>query len=661
MSETSIRNLKLLLIEDSEDDEFLLLRHLKKSGYAVQHQRVETDKDMREALESQAWDLIISDYSMPRFSGLKALEVYKDCGSDLPFIIVSGTIGEETAVKALRSGAHDFILKGKYARLLPAMDRELREFRSRKARKDAERKLSEQELHFRSLIENALDIITIVSEDGSVLFSSPAIERILGYKPDEVMGKRLQDLVHSQDKTALTDSFEKAVRNESEVHNVTLRFRRKDGEIRFLESIGRNLLDDPTVGGIVLNSRDITEQHRAELALRKANARLSETLDELQESQGQAIQQERLIALGAMASGIAHDFNNALTSVLGFSEALLMYPEILEDRDQSLELIQMMNTAAQDGAGVVSRLSEFYRHREKDEQFAPLDLARVTEQTLNLTKPKWSGQAQAAGVHITVEQTFEAVPPIMGNEQELRQALTNLIFNAVDAMPEGGTLSLSTQTQGDFVVLEISDSGTGMDEETKSRCLEPFFTTKGQKGTGMGLSMVYGILKRHQALVEIDSEVGRGSKFLLTFPTEFSEETSVDQVSLEAPELSNRSLVTLVVESEPMVSKVISTFLLCDGHQVKAATNGSTGLELFRKHQDEIDLVVVAEAIPGLSGHQLAETIAGEHPGTPVILLTSLGGERPDSIVGVTKILSKPFTLKEFRQAKREAVWHEDS
>lgn len=661
MTETIKRKLHLLLVEDSEDDEFLLLRHLKKSGYEVTHRRVETDPDMREALASGTWDLIISDYSMPRFSGLKALEVYKELDCDLPFIIVSGTIGEETAVKALRSGAHDFILKGKYARLLPAMDRELREFRSRKARKLAERKLAEQELHFRSLIEKALDIITIVSEDGTVLYTSPATERILGYKPSEVVGQRLQELVHAQDKEALNANLAEALKNEREVHNVTLRFRRRDGEIRFLESIGRNLLGDPTVTGIVLNSRDITEQQRAELALRQANARLSETLTELKQSQGQAIQQERLIALGAMASGIAHDFNNALTSILGFSEALLMYPEILEDQEQSLELIQMMNTAAQDGAGVVSRLSEFYRHREKDEKFAAIDLARITEQTLSLTKPKWSGQAQAAGVHITIEQSFEAVPPVMGNEQELRQALTNLIFNAVDAMPEGGTLSLSTKSQGDFVLLEISDSGIGMDEETKRRCLEPFFTTKGQKGTGMGLSMVYGILKRHQALVEIDSESGRGTTFRLTFPTELSEETSVDQVCLDAPDLSNRSLMTLVVESEPMVSKVISTFLLCDGHQVKTATSGSEGLEIFRQHQNEIDLVVAAEAIPGLSGHQLAETISLEHPGTPVILLTSLGGERPESTVGVTQILSKPFTLKDFRQAKREAVWRENS
>jgi PAS domain S-box-containing protein len=658
MTESQLIPMKLLVIEDSDDDEFLLLRHLKKGGYKVTHTRVETREEMERALQDTSWDIIISDYSLPTFSGLQALEVYTEQNCDLPFIIVSGTIGEETAVRALQSGAHDFVLKGKYARLLPAIDRELREFRTRQARREAEARLKANELRFRSLIEKALDIITVIDKDGAILYASPAVETVLGYTSEEITGRRVVDLIHPEDRQMFQDLLDDTLTHPLATHHSMVRCKHASGENRVLESVGRNLLDDPTVGGIVINSRDVTDRHKAEHALRQANARLQSALAELKDSQSQAIQQERLIALGSMASGIAHDFNNALTSVLGFSEALLMYPDLLDDKEQTLELIQMMNTAAQDGAGVVSRLSEFYRHREKDEEFLPLDLAAVAEETLRLTKPKWSGQAQAAGVQIETEMKFDAVPTILGNRQELRQALTNLIFNAVDAMPDGGTLSLTTHSEGDHVILELSDTGTGMTEETKTRCLEPFFTTKGRKGTGMGLSMVYGIIRRHQGIVEIDSQLGQGTTFRLSFPTELSEDTGEGEVSAEHVDLSARSLTTLVVESEPMIMKVISTFLLCDGHRVKAATTGAQGLEIFRREGVHVDLVVTAEALPDLSGPQIAQRILEECPNTPVILLTSFGEERGE-LPGVNKTLAKPFTLSAFRAAVREAC-HEE-
>lgn len=646
--------LKMLLIEDSEEDEFLLLRHLKKGGYKVSHRRVETAEAMREALIEGGWDLIISDYSLPQFSGLGALQLYQELDCDLPCIIVSGTIGEETAVRALQSGAHDFILKGKYARLLPAIEREMREHKGRQARRQAERRLVESERRFRSLIENALDIITVIDAEGTITYASPAVSRVLGSRPDEVIGRKLADLVHEEDRRLVAEVLERAVGEPEKVHHAVMRHRHRDGGWRVLESIGRNLLGDPSVSGIVVNSRDITERENAERALLKANARLTQALAHLEDSQAQAIQQERLRALGEMASGVAHDFNNALASVLGFSEALLMYPELLDDKEQTIEFLQMMNTAAQDGAEVVARLAEFYRHREKLENFEPLDLSKVADQTVQLTQPKWKGQALAAGVEVQVQRDFGDIPLVQGNEQELRQALTNLIFNAVDAMPEGGTLTLRTRATEEHVVLEIADSGTGMTEETKTRCLEPFFTTKGQKGTGMGLSMVYGIIRRHQGWVEIDSTLGEGTTFRLTFPIELSAESIEGEVCLESEDHSGRSLHTLVVESEPMVLKVIATYLVCDGHQVEFAASGNEGLKLLQQMQD-IDLVVTAEALPELSGPQLAQKVKQKFPDLPVILMTSLGAEseKPD---GVDVVLAKPFTLSKFRAATREAT-----
>ena len=223
----------------------------------------------------------------------------------------------------------------------------------------------------------------------------------------------------------------------------------------------------------------------------------------MKQTQQNIIQQERLRALGQMASGIAHDFNNALTPILGFSELLLKRSEGLDDRDTVERYLRMMNMAAQDAATVVgnSRLREFYRKREEGENFAPASLHDLVGQAISLTQPRWKDEAQAKGITIKMETDLQEVPLIIGDESELREALTNLVFNAVDAMPDGGTITLRTRRDGNQVVLEVSDTGTGMTEEVRQRCLDPFFTTKGahtSSRTGMGLAMVYGIVQRHE-------------------------------------------------------------------------------------------------------------------------------------------------------------------
>lgn len=633
------KELRLLLVEDNDEDEFLLLRHLKKS-YKVKHHRVETGPDMRRALLEKEWDLIISDYSLPTFSGLEALGVYQDLDSDLPFIIHSGTIGEDTAVTALRSGAHDFILKGATARLLPAIEREMREFASRRARREAERRLAENERRFRSLIENALDIITVIDADNNISYVSPAVERVLGYRPEELVGRPLKDFMHPDDVEVFAiDPQREGCFNWRHPH--------KEGGWRILESMSLDLREDPAVAGVVVNSRDVTERQKAAQALKLANTRLQKALEELEASQQQAIVQERLRALGEMASGVAHDFNNALASILGFSEALMMYPELLEDIEQTKELLEMIHTAAQDGANVVDRLSEFYRHREKSEKSEEIDLNQLARQSVQITQPKWKGQALARGVQVSVETDLKAEHSIWGDPQELRQALTNLIFNGVDAMPKGGTLTLRSYDIEDHTVLDIVDTGTGMSEETKKRCLEPFFTTKGRDGTGMGLAMVYGIIRRHESLMEILSELGVGTTIRLTFPHEVVPESSSQEVELDLHRAPEQTLRVLVAESEPMVTKLLSTFLEGDGHQVTLTDCGSAALKAIMDAPDEVDLVMVSHALKEVSGEELAEKIKAEHPDKRVILVTAMGSDSDAADV----ILVKPFTLAKFREA----------
>src|ERR1700693_6014061 len=249
-------------------------------------------------------------------------------------------------------------------------------------------------------------------------------------------------------------------------------------------------------------------------------AELSSALTELKQTQNQIVQQERLRAFGEMAGGVVHDFNNSLLSIIGYSDLLLNNPDVLADRSITLRHLKTMNTAGRDAAHVVSRLRDFYRNRESEDIFAAVDLNEVIEQSVSLTQPKWKTQALASGHKIEVALDLGKVPPVSGNPPDLREALTNLIFNAVDAMPAGGTVTLRSRAEDKAVLFEISDTGTGMSEDVRTRCLEPFFSTKGEKGTGLGLSMVFGIIKRHNGTLDIESALDRGSTFRIRLPAE---------------------------------------------------------------------------------------------------------------------------------------------
>ena len=647
MAQATLQPLSLLLVEDSEEDALLVLRELKKTGYQVTHQRVETAGDMREALRTGSFDLVISDYCLPTFSGPEALAVLKESGVDLPFIIVSGTIGEETAVAAMRAGANDFLVKSKYSRLGPAIARELRDAGERRARRQAEQKLLTNERRFRSLIENASDIITVLDLEGRILYVSPAVQRVLGYTPEEILDRNLFQLVHPVD-VELQKAIFQLADEMGPPTPVEVRIRHKKGHYRLLEAIGKNLMQDPVVGGLVVNCRDVTERRQAEAQLREA-------LDQLQKTQEHIVQQERLRALGEMASGVAHDFNNALSSILGFTEAMLMYPEVVEDKEQTLEFIQMINTAAKDGANIVQRLSQFYRQREANETLAPVDLNKMLEGTASLTAPRWKAQAQAKGIAIEIDLDLDpGIPLIPMAEAELRQAFTNLIFNAVDAMPAGGVITLRTRLKNDFAEVEVQDQGTGMSEETIRRCLEPFFTTKGEKGTGLGLAMVYGVIQRHNGTIGIESELGRGTTFRIHLPLVQPEQTQQQETSQTAVD---RGLKVLVVEPEPMVRKVLTDYLQGDGHSVVSAEDGKEGLKLLGQ-EATFEVVITDKALPTLSGIQLAGAIHEAWPQLPVVLLTGFGdgAEQEQMPAGVRRVLTKPFTLAEFRRALAEAV-----
>ena len=387
------------------------------------------------------------------------------------------------------------------------------------------------------------------------------------------------------------------------------------------------------------------ESANSELVTR--NAELQAALSDLKTTQQHVIQQERLRALGQMASGIAHDFNNALVPILGFCELLQIRPDILADRVKAQSYLETIQTAAKDAASVVSRLREFYRADKGHKPFAPVNLKRLLEQTITLTRPRWKEQAQAAGVHIDVSLGLEPVPPVAGEESALREVLTNLIFNAVDAMPSGGTLTLRTRRDGDKAIIEVADTGTGMTEEVRQRCLEPFFSTKGEHGTGLGLSMVFGIVQRHSGSLDLKSAPGHGTTFAISLPLM---DAVVGHADPSKVTRAQAALRILVVDDEAPVRDTLSAILMADGHNVTLAVDGSEGLKQFGK--GEFDLVITDKAMPGMNGDQMAAAIKQVSPETPIILLTGFGlfydkKDFPD----IDVLASKPVRIPALREA----------
>jgi PAS domain S-box-containing protein len=391
---------------------------------------------------------------------------------------------------------------------------------------------------------------------------------------------------------------------------------------------------------------------------------LQQAYDDLRKTQQAVAQQERLRSLGQMASGIAHDINNAISPVAIYSEFLLENEPNLSARAR--EYLHTISGAIQDVAATVVRMREFYRHREPQLSLAPVQLNELVGQVLNLTRARWSDMPQQRGIVVQARTDLaKQLPTIMGVESEIREALTNLIFNAVDAMPDGGTLTLRTKvaegsasafgTSTPSVCVEVLDTGLGMDEDTQRRCLEPFFTTKGERGTGLGLAMVYGMAQRHSAEIEIESTLGRGTMMRLSFV--------LPKAGDRGPELPesfsslNVRLRILVVDDDPMLLKSLCDVLEGDGHMVVKTNGGQAGIDAFTtrfKSGEPFDVVITDLGMPYIDGRKVAATVKGVSSSTPVIMLTGWGhrlraeGDLPES---VDRMLSKPPKLVELRDA----------
>ena len=524
------------------------------------------------------------------------------------------------------------------------------------ARKEAEKRQSELQEFLQSTMDALTSHIAVLDEEANVIAVNASWRRFAAENglvwPDYGVGRNYLDAVDtatdapSADEGAdeAVDGIRSLLNRETDSFEVEYPCHSEDEQRWFRLQGTRFEISQGT--RVVLSHENITQRKLAELELKQA-------LDDLRKAREQHVEHERHRALAEMASGIAHDFNNALSPIQSFSALLLEQPEKLQDQDKALRYLRHIQDSASAAAETVRRMRKFYKPKEES-TLGPVDLDHLIEEVVAVTEPRWKEEAKASGKSISITTDLKASSQVLGNEADLHEMLTNLIFNAVDAVPERGTIDMRTRQEEPWVVMEVSDNGVGMPEETRQKCLDPFYTTKGPSGSGLGLSTLQGVVQRHQGELRIESTEGEGTTFSIRLPLA----QPSDGQSREAEQVpSVGKLRILAVEDEPMQQEVLADLLADEGHEVDVASDGAEGLSAFR--ENTYDVVITDRAMQEMSGDELAGKIKETAPGQPVIMVSGFGdimdalNERP---YGVDCLISKPFTRSSLRNALCEVV-----
>ena len=629
------KTLRILHLEDEPDYSDLVRSLLETHGLQPQLVLASNRADFEAALSDQSYDLILADYRLPAFDGLQALKYVRERTPETPFLLVSGTIGEQAAIESLKAGATDYVLKHWPERLVPAILRAVQESHERQQRVRAETELMRHEKYFRALTENSLDVLTILSREAVFLYNTPSVKRLLGYEPNALIGKSAFDLVHLDDLTTVVRAFNTALHQPERSVVLDFRFQHQDGSWRHLETVGQSRLSDPDIAGVVVNVRDITDRKRAETELHE-----SETVQRRLEHQLR--QSQKMEAIGQLAGGVAHDFNNILTVIHGHASLLLAGGSLA---DASARSAQQIVQAAERAASLTRQLLTFSRRQVMQPQ--PLDM---NEAVCNMTQLL----SRILGEDIALQLNYYPQPALVqADASMIEQVLLNLAINSRDAMPNGGQLAIRISVQdvderysathtearvGRFVRLSVADTGCGISPESVSRIFEPFFTTKEVgKGTGLGLATVYGIVKQHQGWLEVETEPGKGTMFRVFLPCTG---TALDPAKDHTPERAVRggTETILVVEDEAPVRELVCNLLTAHGYKVLHAESGVRALEVWRTSKDAVDLVLTDLVMPDrMNGRELAEKLWAERPTLKVIFTSGYSAD----VVGADFVLQR--------------------
>ncbi len=765
--------LHVLIVEDVEDDLLLLLRELRRGGYELDYVRVDTAEDMQAALDRQLWDMVIADYSLPAFSAPAALDILQQRHLDLPFIIVSGTIGEEVAVAAMKAGAHDYIIKGNLARLVPAVERELRDATERQKRHRAELALQESEARFRqsaaelhilsTALESAVEGIAQVDTHGNYIKVNAAYADLVGYRSAEMLGMKWQLTVHPDERARMESAYQQMLR-QGKVEVETLGIR-KDGSSFYKQLVMVTSYDrqQQSIGHYCF-AKDITERKQTEQLIREQAALLDVATDAIaaidldyhilfwnkgaerlygwttdevlgknaiallnrpgetmpsfvtdrpnslkssqwqgefqhitkdgkhvvvegrwtlvrdeagnpksiltigtditkkKQLEAQFLRAQRMESLGTLASGIAHDFNNILTPILATAQLLpIRLPDL---NHQNRQLIEMMESSAKRGAELVKQILAFASGIEGN---------RVSLQVKHLVAEILQFARQTFPKTIDIHRNIAATDiwTVSADATQLHQVLMNLCVNARDAMPDGGILTISVNNRiieptdpeidleippGAYVTISVTDTGMGIPSELRDRIFDPFFTTKDVgKGTGLGLSTVLGIIKNHGGVVTVDSEIDRGSQFKVYLPAIAS---PIAPVAVTPKILTAQQQLIAIVDDEPLIREIAKTILEEHNYQTITASSGAEAIDLYARHQQDIQVVLMDLMMPGMDGLTAMGELQKLNPAVKVIISSGLVSNDALSErlrqpidrladLGMSAFLAKPYTATE--------------
>ncbi len=815
---------RVLILEDLPADAELALHEVEKQLGSCDVRVVETEEDFVTALEEFKPDLIISDYILPNFNGMAALKTAVERVPDIPFIIFTGSMNEETAVSCIHAGAWNYVIKKHIRQLGPAVQNALQESERRLERRKIEEALSRAGREWRATFDAMSDALCVLNEAGVVVRANRAFKELTGRQWPEVVGRTMVELfpdftkggnldpalvaVHTgsriikelllgrrwyrivadplpsdhQDSReiiiiisditekkilerdlkeqaewmlALTDITHQLARQSTHdgILDVTIQYLLEgfrcsfaavlmrseqgksytvaatgDGESgrasgcgiieggelpkeqikplteyeypRKLYRVELETLDDETKesGSLILIEKlkacgiacvvtlpvsiekesigiiimafevpfelgEIQKDYLGSLseyvALSLRNCRLYHELEvsysELKLARDRVMEQNKLRSLGQIAGGIAHDINNTLAPITLYTGALLDTEKGMSER--AVRYLTTVKKSAGDIEKIVSRLRSFYRNEEGLEK-ETVAVKEMFDDVVEMTRPRWKDMTNKRGVVIHISKEIEeGLSEPVADKSELRKALVNLVLNAVDAMPEGGTITLKARREKGFCVLEVSDTGTGMTDEVRRRCLEPFFTTKGVKGSGLGLSMVYGMMQRHRGYMEIEPAEGGGTVIGLYFPAVEKGETKESE-SLQPPAHAG-PLSVLLIDDDERVREVMEEMLALDGHRVFACTGGEEGVREFlnnRNKETGFDVVFTDLGMPEVDGLEVGRRIKGIDGDVPVILLTGWGAFLEEDYGYIDMILAKPPAMASIRRALEEVL-----
>jgi len=633
--------LNILIVEDSRDDADLILAQLRHDGFDPVWKRVETEHDFLVEIHNRP-DIVLSDFSLPRFTGLRAAELLQASGLNIPFILISGTVGEEIAVEAMKHGATDYLLKDRIVRLGSAVQRALEQKRLRDEHQRAEAALDYERDLLRMLLDNSPDYIYFKDTQSRFVKCCRALAVQFGAEsPEALVGRTDFDFFDESHARSAHEDEKEIIRTGRPMIGKEEREDWKTGEVRWVSSTKMPWFDNTgKIIGIIGISRDITEHRKLEAQFHQA---------------------QKMESFGQLAGGVAHDFNNIL-SVIQLQAGLLKSE--LNLSPGHLEVAGDIEMAAERGSNLTRQLLLF--SRKQTMQPKNLNLKDVVTSMTRMLQRTLGEQIQLQFKFSNETLVIHADPGMID------QILLNLTVNARDAMPHGGQIVIeiaavtfdganATQSAksrpGSFACLSVTDAGSGIPPEILPRIFEPFFTTKEVgKGTGLGLATVFGIVQQHKGWIDVDSEVGRGSTFRVYLPL-MADGSDTDMIRLAQTPVRGGHETILLVEDESALRACVRTALSRLGYRVLEASAGGEALTVWNQHRDEIRLLLTDMVMPGgMTGMELARQLLQQDPKLKVIYASGYCPEGTDKdflLEEGVNFLIKPFQTHRLAQAIR--------